>query len=139
MINTTNFEQLVAQYGQAAPKLGPAPSFPADALRSDLQAMIRRNGRYFLIVFILVAVLLLLCVAVLAHYFDQPTKALALLGASGVSIPSLLRMMLRMWESKVKAEALLLLATSLDEKVLRMVVMTLAHGGASTAAMSASV
>jgi hypothetical protein len=139
MITTTNFEQLVAQYAQAAPKLGPAQFLPADALRRDLQAMIRRNGLYFLAIFVLLAVLLLLCTVMLGHYFDQPARAATLLGAGGISIPFILRMMFRMWESKVKAEALLLLATSLDEKVLRMVVMTLAHRGTSTADMNASV
>jgi len=129
----TNFNQLLAQYAHAAPKLGPADAFPKDALRSDLKEMVERNGRYFLAIFILLVALLLLCIGVLARYFDEPAKAVALLAASGVSIPVVLRMMLRMWESKVRAESLLLLATSLDEKALRMVVKALAHPEASMA------
>lgn len=124
----TDFAQLIAQYAQFAPKLGPAESFPAEALRSDLKILIRKNGRYFLIIFILLVILLLACIAVLGRYYNEPAKAVALLGASGISIPFVLRMMLRMWESKVKSEALLLLATALDEQSLRAVVLTLARG-----------
>jgi hypothetical protein len=124
----TDFGKLIAQYAQSAPTLGPAKSFPAEALRTDLKSLIQKAGRYFLVIFILLVILLLACIAVLGQYYNDPAKAVALLAASGISIPFLLRMMLRMWESKVKSEAMLLLATSLNGESLRAVVLTLARG-----------
>ena len=45
-----------------------------------------------------------------------------MLAASGISIPFLLRTMLRMWETKTNSEALLALATTLDSNVVRSVI-----------------
>ena len=69
-------------------------------------------------------ILLLLSIGLLAHYIDQPGKASALIAATGISIPYLLRTRLRMWETKTHAEAM---AATMEASTLRIVVKTLSQ------------
>jgi len=117
---------VLQRYAGAGPKLG-ADMFPAEALRKDLDALIRRNGKYFAVTFGILVIMLVLALLLLALNLTQPARAAAVLAASGVSIPFLLRMMLRMWETKTNSEALLALATTLDPKTLQSIVKVLSQ------------
>lgn len=118
---------LLARYVATPPKMGPAAPFPADALRRDLESLLRSNSIYFTVIFTLLVILLLLSVGLLAYYLDQPGKAAAVIAATGISIPYLLRTMLRMWETKTHAEALLAMAATMEAGMLRTVVTTLSR------------
>jgi hypothetical protein len=71
--------------------------------------------------------LLILVIVLVALSVREPQKAVALLVGSTAVTFFLFRTMLRAWEVKSKSDALLVLASSLDEKVLRSVVLALAQ------------
>ena len=119
-------DAVLQHYTAMGPQLG-AKSFSAADLRRDLAALTQSNGRYFAIIFAVFLVLLLLAVLLLARYLGEPAKAGAVLAASGLSIPFLLRTMLRMWEVKTNTEALMHLAATLEGDTLRSVVKVFAE------------
>jgi len=116
---------LLSRYVTTTPKMGEATSFPVDALQQDLRNLLRANAIYFKIVFTLLVSLLLVSIGLLAYYLNEPTKAFAVIAGTGISIPYLLRTMLRMWETKTYAEALIAMTTSMETGMVRTVVKTL--------------
>ena len=65
----TSLTSVLRRYAGTGPQLG-AEAFPTDALRKDLQAVIRSNNRYFAVTFGILVLLLLLVVFLLARFLE---------------------------------------------------------------------
>lgn len=113
-------------FAAGGPSLG-NQAFPTEALRKELGVLIRNNSKYFTVTFGILVLLLILIVFLLAIFLSEPGKAVAVLAASGISIPFLLRTMLRMWETKTNTEVLIQLATVLDGDTVRSIVKVLSE------------
>jgi hypothetical protein len=122
----SELRSVLRRYTVGSPRLGSRP-FPAEALRKDLGVLVRNNSQYFRVTFGLLVVLLLLVAFLLAKFLNEPAKAGAVLAVSGISIPYLLRTMLRMWETKTNTEVLIQLATALDGETLHSIVKVLSE------------
>ena len=120
----TNLREALSRFTSAGPAMGPDTS-DVQRFRDDLAAVINRNTKFFLIPFVSYAALLVLVVAGFIVWRSEPVKVGGILGVAGISIPFLLRGMQSMWSTKVQAEMLFALASTLDPAVLGSIAKTL--------------
>lgn len=117
---------ILRRFAAGSPTLG-GETFPTDELRKELGMLRRNNDKYFNVTFAILVLLLILIVLLLARFLSEPGKAAAVLAVSGISIPFLLRTMVRMWETKTNTEVLIQLSTALDGDTVRSIVKVLSE------------
>lgn len=135
----TNVDKVIARYAYGeSVKMGVVPDFPSAQLRNDLKAVVRSNRIYFNVLFgSLVAVMILILVLV-AYFVREPKSAAAVIAASGVSLPFVLRLLVQLWQAKVQSEALITLSTHLEPALMRGVVKAFAQGMKVSSAAAAN-
>jgi hypothetical protein len=121
-------ERLLARYASGeGVRLGVVPEFPAGQLREDLKDVLRRNGVYFNVLFGLLLCMVVVVAVLLIAFIREPQVAAGILAVSGISLPFLIRLLLRMWQVKTQAETLMVLAAHLEPSVMRSIVRALSQ------------
>ena len=101
--------------------LGSKDGLDVRRVQRALEEITRRNGRIFAVLVAMISALFLLCIAALIWWSSDPAKAAALISASGISLPFLLRFMRDSWRTKVQTDTLLVLASTLEPGAVRQV------------------
>ena len=102
-------------------------SFDSAALQNELQALIRRNERFFWIWIGLLAVLFVLCVALVLRFVDQPSRIQQIFAGAGISFFGVIWRIGDAWKTKVALEFTITLVGGLSENAVRSVVAVLAN------------
>jgi hypothetical protein len=116
---------VLAKYAADSPRFGPAQEFPIEALRTDQKAASASNGRYFAIVVGMLVVLFAAAILLVATSINEPARAAAVLAATGISIPWIIKMMKDLWMVKVYSDSLLALASTLEPDAVQSVIQVL--------------
>jgi hypothetical protein len=96
----------------------PVPAISISDLRSQISEVGKSNTSYFRVCFILLVVLFLGCGALVFNFLNEPSKAGAVFGVTGLSFLGIIAQMLRLWKQKVASDLTLALASSLPPQQL---------------------
>ncbi|MBV9266746.1 MAG: hypothetical protein JO061_11310, partial [Acidobacteriaceae bacterium] len=122
-------DDVLEQFAPRSAALGTRAGVDVEALRAATDAVRRENTRVFWAIFACVAALYAILIGFLVRWSSQPTVAAAAIGASGVSLPFLLRYMMALWRSKVRADAVMVFAAALEPATLRAVLRAMQESG----------
>src|SRR6266852_6008939 len=91
----------------------PAPAINVSDLRSEISQVGKNNSMFFRVCFALLVVLFVGCVALVFNFLNEPSKAGAVFGVTGLSFLGIIGQMLKLWKQKVASDLTLALAGSL--------------------------
>jgi len=96
----------------------PAPAIDISDLRSEINQVGKNNTMYFRVCFALLVVLFVGCGAMVFNFLNEPSKAGAVFGVTGLSFLGIIAQMLKLWKQKVTSDLTLALAGSLPPQQL---------------------
>ena len=113
---------VLAHHVDDTPEFGPGRSSKTETLRDELKAVSRQANVVFALLVAMLVALFVGCVALVAMFLDQPGTIAAILTATGVSMPVILKTMMTLWKEKVASDMLTAMVTTLDPDVAKTVV-----------------
>lgn len=87
-------------------------------LQSEVSQVAKQNAVYFQICFALLIVLFVACCVLVLAFLNQPSRAGAVFGVTGVSFLGVIRQMLKLWKQKLASDLTLALASTLPPSQL---------------------
>lgn len=114
------------------PTLGRTTTLDVEAVKRALERTASNSNQVFWILVTMICVLFVFEIVLFVVWASQPLKAAAVASASGVTLPFLLYFLRDAWRTKVQADTLLALATSLDRATVQAVVKAFLDGFAAS-------
>ena len=87
-------------------------------LSSEIGQIARNNALYFRACFVSLVLLFVGCIALVFNFLNEPSKAGAVFGVTGLSFLGVIAQMLKLWKQKVASDFTLALAGSLPAQQL---------------------
>lgn len=119
-----DLRELLAKYSATPPMQGGRPkklAWTTNELQTDLQAVSDKNRAYFLICVCMAVVLFVSGCVVALTRFTHPNQVVGTFGVVGFSLTAVFSQMMRLWKEKVYADALLVLAGSLNPEQIKQI------------------